>query len=126
MKKRSITNLRFEFQPEIMIEAPVNHNEDETASEKNPRNKVHPNSPKENYLNINTGNYKKQKTLSAQREKQGSKKPIDKSSIKKSNTRTSKWSQYMKSTQKGGNKSPNRSKTIERKFTMSSSISSIK
>lgn len=89
-------------------------------------NKAHPNSPRDNYLNINTGNYKKQKTLSTNREKQGSKKPIDKSSIKKSNTRTSKWSQYMKSTQKGDNKSPNRSKTIERKFTMSSSISSIK
>lgn len=83
------------------------------------------NSPLGNYLNIETARYKKQKTLSANRKKEGSKSKIDKSSIKKSETRTSKWSQYLKSTQKGGKRSPARSKTIERKFTLSSSISSI-
>ena len=82
-------------------------------------------SPKNNFLNIDTSKYKKQKTLSAKRRKEGSKSKIDKSSIKKSETRTSKWSQYVKSTQKGGNRSPVHSKTIERKFTLSSSISSI-
>ena len=69
-------------------------------------------------------NINKQNTFSDRNNKK--KKPTDKSSIKKSNTRTSKWSQYFRSTQKGGKGSIANSKTIERKFTISSSISSIR
>jgi len=74
---------------------------------------------------LTQNNYNKQKTLSEKRNK-FSKKSTDKSSIKKSVTKTSRWSHYFRSTQKGGQQSPGRSKTIEKKFTMSSSISSIR
>ena len=65
-------------------------------------------------LNINIPKkVKKQKTLSNKGVKSKNYK-----TLKKSTTRTSKWNMT--------NNSPNRSKTIERKFTLSSSISSIR
>lgn len=76
------------------------------------------------YLNINTKKVKKQHTLSTNRG-QNSKKEVNKMGIKKMDTRTSKWSTNIKKALKDA-KSPNRSKTIERKFTLSSSISSIR
>jgi hypothetical protein len=125
MNKKSSSNMRFEFQPNIMIETSMNcgNNSD---SEKNMRKKATPESHKNNYLNIKTSTYKKQKTLTTKREKQGSKNSCDKSSIKKSVTKSSKWGHYQKSSQKDVSKSASRSKTLERKFTISSSISSIR
>jgi hypothetical protein len=117
MKKRSVTNLRFDFQPDIMIEVddPTKKHIHQECSPKDMK------SPGK-FLSTDPSKFKKQKTLSVKREQ----KREDKQKIKKSETRTSKWSTFLKSTQKGGKRSPCQSKTIERKFTISSSISSIR
>lgn len=122
--KRSKTNLRYDFQPEIMIEPDSRLGSKDSKRQGN-NNGVRVAKPtpqiSKHYLNIDTRRMKKQKTLSAHSSK-GPNKRVTKSSIKKSDTRTSKWSIH----QGKGQGSPTRSKTIERKFTMSSSISSIR
>ena len=126
MAKRSSTHLRYDFQPDIMIEpTKVNKNDDEV--DKNSQNDENisdsdsiSNKQSENeenlFLNINVpAQMKKQKTLSNKGGKSKSKAKIQ----KKGTTKSSKWNV-------SNNQSPNHSKTIERKFTLSSSISSIK
>ena len=63
LKKRSITNLRFEFQPDIMVEASPNKEDQEDNKEvefneslnKDDKRNI---SPAHNYLNIRTNKYK--------------------------------------------------------------------
>lgn len=121
MKKRSTTNLRFQFQPEILIEPSIH--KEEVLNDK--IDSKGDNSSNINHLHIHANQYKKQKTLSEKRNK-FSKKSMEKASINESVTRKSKWSQYIRSEQKGAQQSPGKAKKIERKFTMSSSISTIR
>lgn len=62
MKKRSITNLRFEFQPNILIEADTNIKDQDFKSSSSVVNgdRDIAESPKKNYLNIDGGRMKKQ------------------------------------------------------------------
>lgn len=60
MKKRSITNLRFEFQPNILVEADTPWKDEDLRSDSS---RVHQNEAENltnNYLNINVGKMKKQ------------------------------------------------------------------
>ena len=114
--------MRFQTKADIWVEeaTPVKKNNDDkdqyqTTKQMNVENK-------ENLLNLNVPKVKKQKTMSTTRnDKQTNKK----CSIKKSETKTSKWSTNVKNIKKEF-KSTARSKTIERQFTISSSISSIR
>lgn len=60
MKKRSITNLRFEFQPNILVETDTPKKDEDMKSESS---RIHQNEVENltnNYLNINVGKVKKQ------------------------------------------------------------------
>lgn len=69
MKKRSVTNLRFDFQPDIMVEV-------DDPTRKHIHQKCSPremNSPGK-FLSTDPSKFKKQKTLSAKREKKNEEK----------------------------------------------------
>lgn len=107
IKKRSITNCRFEFQPDIQIEAPTPNkrkDKDDTQSCEQTKNRF---------------------VRSISSTTSGLKPTGKKCELKKSDTKTSKWSGNVKSNSKMF-KGSCRSKTIDRQFTLSSSISSIR
>ena len=119
LTKRSSTQMRFQFQPDICVEESTPHKMADQDYDKHQTSKQLQAQNKENMLNLNIPKVKKQKTMSTTRnDKQSNKK----CSIIKSNTKTSKWTINIKKNAQ----SPLRSKTIERQFTISSSISSIK
>lgn len=112
VKKRSITNLRLVYQPTICI---LNDSSKSGSDEKQAKH-----TPNSKFLSTSPNKIKKQSTLSARR-MMGNVKKTDKSQIQKSSTRTS----NLRYSQKGVQQTSDQAKTIERRFTMSSSISSI-